>query len=167
MERNKSLEEEKKKNIHDQYFPPDPLNSSTAHTSTTQYPRHRYPCCNHTEQNSCSHHCHHNCGAHNYVQQCPRDTGNTERDSDNTTNIVSNRLDELSKVVTSLNVKFESLADFLTTTTATPDSASSATVPTVSPDTPSSSKEAPPMDISTISLDGFMFGEEGSGINLN
>ena len=190
MERNKILEEDKKKSIHDQHFPSD--SSKTA----PQVPPTQYPKCNHCnwhpeQQPHCyPHHPYSHCHLHSCVGQYPvngpRSTGSDNISMSN----ISNRLEELRTVVTNLSNKVDDLTSFPTNTSSPSNPDTHSMAHTVPPDTPSDAKDSPsnpdtpitasttpsdtpsdvigpPMDTSTVSLDEFMFNEDGSDIHLN
>ena len=164
MERNKSLEEAKKKEIHDQYFPSHPPN----HTQT-QSRQHTQPC----SYQPCSGHqtCHTSCYPHTHCwppgcmnQKANNDTVVTGSDS-NTHSDINRVVVDLKSTSESLHTTLDRLLHYLSSITPSPTITEDNNHP--SPNRHREATELPSQDMSSVSLDGFMFTDDGSERDLN
>ena len=162
MARNKSLEEAKKREIHDQYFPSHSNNHVNSQPSQPSQPSSNHPCPGHQNCRTpcfphppcwtpgCMHHCMSNVA--------PRSDGNPNTD-------INRVVLDLKLTSDSLQTTLDRLLSYLSSTTPTPTNTED--INHTSPEKLTEAMELPSQDISTISLDGFMFTENDSEIDLN
>ena len=161
--RNKSLEEIKKQDIYEKYFPSRPPHSQASNSS----------CNGQTYEQHSTHHCCIQPAFHCRPSGCPHQSlcpgNNTGHDSNNSIEMINKKLEDLS---TALQKHQQSLDTLLQTSVSSVTTSLSPSPPTQAPTSNPTAQPTPTAstdhaDNSIISLDGFMVGEDDKEMDLN